>query len=89
MDMDYLNNNNDSQEQPEEASKLGVSGEKAESVTSETSKMKIEELTGEDAMDVDSSVITSSNVKSSASSKTFKLQNFLFIYSLCCRHESF
>ena len=69
--------NNTSQEQPEEAFKLAASVEKAESVTSETSsssKMKIEELTGEEDMEVDTTVIP---VKSSASSKvTFNVFAF-------------
>lgn len=72
--------NNDSYEQPEEASKLPASLEKAESVTSETPsshKMKIEELTGEeDMMEVDSALTA---VKSSASSKHI---HTLFIHFL-------
>jgi hypothetical protein len=66
--------NNDSQEQPEEASKFTFSFEKTESVTSETSsshKMKIEELTGDEDMEVDSAITSGSNVKSSVSSNFF------------------
>lgn len=71
--------NNDLPEQPKEAFKLPVSFEKDESVTSETPsshKMKIEELTGEEDMEVDTALTTSSNVKSSISSK---LNHILFI----------
>ena len=68
--------NNHPHEQPEEAFKLHASVEKDESVTSETSsshKMKIEELTGEEDMEVDLAITASSNVKSSASSKIYHI----------------
>ena len=74
--MEPLNNN--SHEQPEEASRVTAPVEKAESVTSEASlKMKIEELTGEEDMEVDSAIIASSNVKSSNSSK---IPSNIFVY---------
>ena len=79
-------------EQPED-SLQPASFENAESVTSETSssnKMKIEELTGEEYMEVDSTITSSSNVKSSSSSKFNHMlfAHFLILFNFQ-RYQSF
>lgn len=75
--------NNIQNEQVEEASKMTTSFEKAESVTSETSssnKMKIEELTGEEDTEVDSTLPTTISVKSSNLIINFNSISYLFYY---------